>query len=84
MLRKKKNWVGVLIRDHLGQFAGALRATRTLAQNSSSAESLAFLTAVKFCQDMEIQHCILEGDALQVVNLLLNQKRDWSEGGLLI
>lgn len=57
--KKGKTGVGVLIRDHSGQFVGALRATRPLVQNSFIAEFLALLMAVKFCQDMEIQYCIL-------------------------
>lgn len=60
---ERKIVIRVLIRDHSSQFVGALSATRPLAQNLFIVESLALFMAVKFCQNIEIQHCILEGDA---------------------
>lgn len=75
-VEKWKIGVGVLIRNHAGQFVGALRVARPLTQNSFIAESLALLMAMKLCQDLKIQHFILEGDALQVVNLMMERNGD--------
>lgn len=44
--------VRVIIRDHEGQFVGALRAGKYLTKNSFIAESMALLLAVKFCKDL--------------------------------
>lgn len=39
---------------------------------------------MKLCTDLKLQHITLEGDALQVINLMLGKTQDWNEGELLI
>lgn len=63
---------------------GALRAGRPLTHNSFVAESLALSCAVKPCKDLHVHYFILEGDPLQVINIMKDNPIDWSEGGLII
>lgn len=76
--------VRVIIRNYKGQFVGALRAGRSLTQNSFVAETMALFFAVKLCKDLEIHHILLEGDTIQVINLMKKKSIDWSEGWLLV
>jgi hypothetical protein len=69
-LNIKENYIGIGIvaRDHNGDFMGA-RAITTLAMGVPKvAEAMAVLGAVLFCKEVGFFDVILEGDAKQIVD----------------
>lgn len=61
-----------------------MQASRPYNPIPFTVEAVSLWTTAKFCRDVVYQNIILEGDALQVVNLLLSKSSDLSEGGMLI
>ncbi|XP_042959546.1 uncharacterized protein LOC122294694 [Carya illinoinensis] len=76
--------IGVIIRDHTGQVAGALRAQRSFRERPFDAEAYGLLIAVVFIKEIGIKQVCLEGDSKQVVDLTVKQGLDWSMGGCLV
>lgn len=61
--------VGVIIMDHEAQVLGTLCEWRCLTNSPFTTKALVLIMAAQFCKDVGIDHFILEGGALQVVNL---------------
>lgn len=61
-----------------------LKLLDNLNDNSFTAEAYGLLAAAIFCKELNLTNIILEGDALQVVNMVNNAVTNWSLGGLLI
>lgn len=68
--------IGTIICNSERKVIGSMQASRNLITNHFIAEAYAMLVAVQFCQDSGLNHLILEGDALQVVNLLAQENTD--------
>lgn len=63
---------------------GTLHVAKNLTNSLFVAKSMDLLLASHFCKDIRIHNFMLEGDILQVVNLLKLNSQDWSEGALLV
>lgn len=63
---------------------GSIQATKDVSNNPFTAEALVLFLAIQFCKESSITHVIIEGDALEVVNQLMKDAMDWSQGGFLI
>lgn len=70
--------LGALIRDENGRVIGLLRCTRVFHLDPFTAEALALLTAVQFCEEASLTNIVVEGDALRVSNKLRKEEEDWS------
>lgn len=49
-----------------------------------TAEATALFYAAKFCKDLDLTPIMLEGDAMQVVQILTSSEPNWSNNGLII
>lgn len=72
------------MRDHEGQVLGAMYVKQSIATNPFTAEAIRLFEAVLFCKNAGFSNLTLEGDAFQVVRILLSNFVDWSEGGCVI
>ena len=66
---KEKGRMGlrVIIRDHLGNVRAARSITRTGYMEPTAAEALAMFYGANLCKELDLQNCVLEGDAQAVV-----------------
>ncbi|XP_035542511.1 uncharacterized protein LOC118344870 [Juglans regia] len=76
--------IGVVVRNWEGKVIATMRSQRTLFPEAKLAEALAALKAVILCKHLQLQNLILEGDALNVVQDINAERRDWSTVGLMI
>ncbi|XP_042970991.1 uncharacterized protein LOC122303306 [Carya illinoinensis] len=76
--------IGAIMRDNHGQVIGTIQAKRVLHVNAFSREAYAMMMSVFFCKEISVFTFILEGDAMQVVNLLNGKQLDSSYGGLIV
>jgi ribonuclease HI len=66
--------VGIIVRDWRGSFIAAESKHLLLCAEPVVAETLAALQALMFCTEQGFQNVLLEGDALQVVNMINSDK----------
>ncbi|XP_018813588.2 uncharacterized protein LOC108985665 [Juglans regia] len=76
--------VGVVIRNWEGSVTATLRSSRCIFLDAKLAEAMAALRAVLLCKQLGISRVLLEGDALNVVNDINSEAKDWSSVGLII
>ncbi len=76
--------IGIVARDHSGNFMGARAITKKVIGSPTLAETMATLEAVLFCKECGFFEVILEGDAKQVVNDVNAGKTDLSAAGLFV
>ncbi|KAF5481630.1 hypothetical protein F2P56_002269, partial [Juglans regia] len=76
--------VGVVIRNWEGSVTATLSSSRCIFPDAKLAEAMAALRAVLFCKQIGISRVLLEGDALNVVNDINSEAKDWSSVGLII
>ncbi|XP_059450800.1 uncharacterized protein LOC132181566 [Corylus avellana] len=79
--RRKRMGVGVVVRDHDGRAIVMLGTSREYVQDPSMAEAIAAREAVMLAQRLELRHIILEGDSLEIVQLLQKEEECWSTYG---
>lgn len=60
----QKIGIGVVVRSHENKVVGTLRAAKPLTCRPFEVESVTLFMAVKFCKDVRIDSCLLEGDSL--------------------
>lgn len=80
ILKMVKQGYGIIIHDWEGKVCGTFQASYCFVLTSFNAETLAFLNEVLFCKDAGFYRLHLEGDALQIIQLINNKATDWSEG----
>jgi hypothetical protein len=61
-----------------------LHSSKSYIFNSTVVEAFVAWEVVEFSRDLELQHVIVEGDALEIVQDLLKEWRCWSRYGQLI
>ncbi|KAF5471101.1 hypothetical protein F2P56_011568 [Juglans regia] len=76
--------VGVVIRNWEGRVTATLKSSRSIFPDAKLAEAMAALRAVLLCKQLGISRVLLEGDALNVVNDINLETKDWSSAGLII
>ncbi|XP_042974637.1 uncharacterized protein LOC122306269 [Carya illinoinensis] len=76
--------VGVVVRDWNGQVVATLRSQRDLFPDPLLAESIVALKAVILCNQLNMQDIILEGDSLNVVQMIKGEEKNWSCTGMII
>lgn len=79
----RKLGFGAIIRDETGAMIGTMCPSRSY-NNPLVAEAFGLLLAVQFYKDVGLKEFIIEGDSLQVVNLLQSMDTNWSQAGFLI
>jgi ribonuclease HI len=62
--------IGIILRDHDGNFLAAKSAMRMGLWDSAAAEALAAYLGVLFAQERGVQQLILEGDAKQIIDAI--------------
>lgn len=72
---------GVVVRDDHGRVHAAQSKTLSSYQEPMVVEALVALQAVEFSRDLGLQDIILEGDSLQVVNVILEHEDSWCRFG---
>jgi ribonuclease HI len=83
-IEKKEIGIGFIARDEKGKFVGAVSKKERIAVEPVVAETLAALFAILWCQEQNYHDVILEGDALQVVNAVNNDRQCSSYYGHLV
>ena len=73
--RQKRMGMGIAVRDQDGALRAALCATKNFITDPAMAEAVAAQKAVEVCLRLGLQKVILEGDALEVVNVFLNEEK---------
>jgi hypothetical protein len=68
--QKGKIGMGVIARDHSGQVIAMLSGPKEFIDESSLVEALVAREAVYLCISLRLQNCILDGNALEVVNAI--------------
>jgi ribonuclease HI len=76
--------LAVVARDWTGKFVLAGCTTRMGCPDSSTAEALSALRAIKSCKERGVTKIHLEGDAPVVINALLSGDKDRSPMGNVI
>ncbi|KAF5480830.1 hypothetical protein F2P56_001543 [Juglans regia] len=76
--------VGVVIRNWEGRVTATLRSSRSIFPDAKLAKAMAALRAVLLCKQLGISRVLLEGDALNVVNDINLETKDWSSAGMII
>lgn len=67
--------VGIVIRNHEGEVVTAKCSTKLYITDPMTAEAVAVWTAAQFIRQLGIEHAILEGDSLEVVQSLQGEKK---------
>ena len=67
---QKEAGVGVVIREHVGNFITGLSKKFQYPLRAIEVEAKAFESGLKFAKDMGIQDFVLEGDSLNIVHAL--------------
>jgi hypothetical protein len=82
--QRKRMGLGVAVRDHEGVLRAALCATRDFITEPAVAEAVAAGKAVEVITWLGAEKVILEGDALEIVNVFSNEER-WmgTYGGIM-
>ena len=62
--------MGVVIRDHVGNFIASLSKKFWCPLGAIEVEAMAFESGLEFAKDMGIQDFVLEGDSLNIVHAL--------------
>ena len=62
--------VGVIARDHKGTVLAMFCATKRYVQDPTMAEAVAAWEAMELAQRLDLRRFILEGDALEIVQML--------------
>ena len=62
--------MGVVIRDHVGNFIASLSKKFWCPLGAIEVEAKAFESGLEFAKDMGIQDFVLEGDSLNIVHAL--------------
>ncbi|KAL3507666.1 hypothetical protein ACH5RR_033048 [Cinchona calisaya] len=73
--------IGLVFRGYQGEIQVKMVDRAPGAIDAEYTESLAFVMGLKFAKDFGISHCILEGDAVNVVNRINSKKPDLSVSG---
>ncbi|KAL0017569.1 hypothetical protein SO802_004638 [Lithocarpus litseifolius] len=68
--KQKEAGVGVVIRDHEGNFIAGLSKKFKAPSGATEVEAKAFETGITFAKEVGIQDFVLEGDSLTIVNAL--------------
>lgn len=76
--------IGVVLRNSDAMVVGTLRFSRPYPRDSHMAEALGLFYASKFCKDIGMTQIIMEGNALQVLQMLKSTLLDLSQLGLII
>lgn len=76
---KGKISIWAVLRNSDGLVIGTIRISQPYLRNSFIVEALGLFYASKFCKDIGITQLILEGDALQVIQILKSTHSDWSQ-----
>lgn len=80
----RKMGIGVIVRYNMGEVLATLSAAKDYIIALDIAEASAALRASNFCRKLGLHRVILEGDALQVVQTLRKEGRNWSRYDHLI
>ncbi|KAF5475840.1 hypothetical protein F2P56_007604 [Juglans regia] len=85
-LNEEEGLLGIegILRDCNGQVIGTIQAKRRLKLSAYNGEAYAMMMSSIFFKELCVTKFILEGDAMQVVNLLNTPQTNWNYGGLLI
>lgn len=67
---------GALVRNSEGQMIGSMRVTKRFLHSPFTTEVAALKEAIKCCKDIGLTQIMLEGDALQVVDILKSETID--------
>jgi hypothetical protein len=62
--------IGVAVRNHEGALLAALCATKEMVTDPGTTEALAALQAAELARRLDLRQVVLEGDALEIVNIL--------------
>lgn len=76
--------VGVIARDEMGWIVASFCTTVPCFTEPTTAEAIAACKAAQFCREQDFQHIIMEGDALMVVEGLMQEGPSWQRYGHLI
>jgi hypothetical protein len=79
--------IGIVVRDHSGNFTGARAITKKVVGSLKLAETMAALEAVLFCKEAGFFfffYVFLEGTVKQVVNDVNAGKTDLSAANLFV
>jgi ribonuclease HI len=83
-IEKKEIGIGFIAWDEKGKFLGAVSKKERIAVEPVVAETLTALFAILWCQEQNYHAVIFEGDALQVVNAVNNDRQCSSYYGHLV
>ncbi|KAF5468997.1 hypothetical protein F2P56_013102, partial [Juglans regia] len=76
--------VGVVARDSAGHIISTLRTSKHLFPDPLLAEAFGALQAMNFGLELGFTQVIIEGDSLQVVRALKNEKEGWSSASMIM
>jgi hypothetical protein len=76
--------MGFIVRDHEGFVLAARSRTKLRNLELVAVEALTAFYATEFSRDLNLRNIFLKGDALQVVNAVKSQGRNWSMYGHII
>lgn len=71
---RKRMGMGVVVRDHGGELLATQCATKDFITDPRTAEAYAAWRAVELSSQLGLQRIVLEGDALEIVNVLKNDE----------
>ena len=76
--------IGVVVRDHMGEFFAGMTKVGEKASSAEVAELVAAREAIVFAVEAGFSNLVLEGDNLVVMNSLQSSKDDLASGGTIV
>ncbi|XP_042950154.1 uncharacterized protein LOC122282268 [Carya illinoinensis] len=76
--------IGVIVRDSEGLVMASLCSSITLNPNPLLGEAVEALRATTLCAELGLTQIVLDGDALNVVQAVQSEEKNWSTFGIVI
>lgn len=76
--------IGIIVRNNQGEVEAVMVENIQVACDAEHVELLAMLKALQFAKDFGISHCIIEGDALAVVQKVKSKQEASSMMGHIV
>jgi ribonuclease HI len=76
--------IGIIARNSQGEVVASMSAPKCYIIALDIAGAVAALRAITFCRELGFTRVVLEGDAIQIVQVLKSSTHNWNSYGHLI